>query len=114
MALILDSRGHTIAFAELEPGSDAMSLDLRQVRGKGHLLHYYFGRGGRMVRVALSEFLLDGSLQTSWLDSERTWTVRLADPRRRLHASSPAATGERPGRRAGSSLSGSPADSPLD
>jgi len=79
-ATIQDSDGNELARVEI--GSDnaaPRTLTFRRVHhGKGRLLHYYFGRGGRAVAVTAGEFTLRGTLATSWLGQERLWLVRLS------------------------------------
>jgi hypothetical protein len=52
----------------------------RVVAGQAVLLGYYFGKGKRNVQVSHGLVSLPGVLETTWLDDERQWRVRLVHP----------------------------------
>jgi hypothetical protein len=49
------------------------------VVGKGNLLGYYFGRGGRLVTIEAGDFRLRGRLRTRWMENERLWIVDIEE-----------------------------------
>jgi len=76
-AVIRDTAGRILAIATPQPGADPGTVLLRSVRGKGRLLGYYFGRGGRSIRIEYGLFTLPGTLSTRWLGNEREWAFHM-------------------------------------
>lgn|GEM_PF-1385273 len=74
---VLDEQGSFLAAAVMRPADGGRALLLSRVAGKGRLLSYYFGRGGRRVFIETGEFRLRGRLRTRWLENERLWIVDL-------------------------------------
>jgi hypothetical protein len=82
MITLLSDSGMELATGTFRSGRADRTLEFdRIVRGKGHLLHYFFGRGKRAVIVESGEFRLRGILATRWLGQERLWQVSLEEPR---------------------------------
>lgn len=78
MFTIRDGNGEELATALADTSASTGEMVIqRVVRGKGHLLHHYFGRSLRMVLVDSGESQLHGVLSTRWLGAERQWIVRL-------------------------------------
>ncbi len=83
MITLLSDSGRELAAGTVRPGHSGQTLELDHVvRGKGQLLHYFFGRGKRAVIVEAGDFRLRGTLATRWLGQERRWEVALERPRR--------------------------------
>ncbi len=74
---VLDEQGSFLATAVMRPADGGRALLLSRVVGKGRLLGYYFGRGGRKVLIETGDFRLRGRLRTRWLENERLWIVDL-------------------------------------
>ncbi|HEY5476603.1 MAG TPA: hypothetical protein VIK11_07785 [Tepidiformaceae bacterium] len=82
MITLLSDSGKELATGMLKAGRADRTLELdRVIRGKGQLLHYFFGRGRRAVLVEVGDFRLRGVLATRWIGSERLWQVALEVPR---------------------------------
>ena len=80
MVRILADDGHELAVATLrETERELLSIE-RVIRGKGRLLHYYFGEGRRMVHIESGAFILTGTIRTRWTGAERRWHIKLAGP----------------------------------
>lgn len=78
MFTIRDGNGQELATALADTSASTGEMVIqRVVRGKGHLLHHYFGRGLRAVLIDSGESQLHGVLSTRWLGAERQWIVRL-------------------------------------
>ncbi len=91
-ATISNGQGELLAEVELEDNTMYPRLSVRRVvAGKGRLLHHYFGNGQRDVVLSLDEFRFAARLSTSWVASERRWSVELT-PTDALVLLSPAAT----------------------
>ncbi len=80
MAAIHDEHGRVLASVTLAQSDGSMALDVDRVEsGKGQLLHYYFGRGGRRVWLEVGDIAMLGALSTRWnlAQNRRDWTVTL-------------------------------------
>lgn len=80
MTRILDLSGTVLAEAELRVADDGMTLIAVGLARANGLLHYYFGKGGRLVRVEHGGEMHDGRLATRWQSGKRLWLVRLERP----------------------------------
>lgn len=77
-AVIRDSSGQHIASVQLAANSGEETITIERVLdGKGTLLNYYFGRGGRRVTIESDSFQLAGTLKTNWAKNERKWRVEV-------------------------------------
>lgn len=76
---VFDGAGNYLASAVMRLADGGRALLLSRVVGKGNLLGYYFGRGGRVVSIEAGEFRLRGRLRTRWMENERLWIVDLED-----------------------------------
>lgn len=86
---VFDAAGNYLASALMRLADGGRALLLSRVVGKGNLLGYYFGRGGRQVTVEAGDFRLRGRLRTRWMENERLWIVDLEES-----ATTPAAANE--------------------
>ena len=80
MVRILGDDGNELAIATLRQTEHELLSIERVVRGKGSLLHYYFGEGRRIVHVESGNFILTGTIRTQWTGGERLWYIKLAVP----------------------------------
>lgn len=80
MAKIFDLAGVVLAEADLRIADDGLTLIAVGLSRANGLLHYYFGKGGRLVRVDHAGDTLDGRLATRWQSGKRLWLVRLERP----------------------------------
>jgi len=77
---VLDTDGTPLTSAvAASVGADG-AIILDEVDEPGTLVHYYFGRGERMVVMELPELTVEGTLETWWLGGERTWQIYLDHP----------------------------------
>ena len=77
-AVIRDASGQQMASVQLCPANDIHTISIERVlEGKGTLLNYYFGRGGRKVTLESDTFQLHGTLKTHWAKNERKWRLEL-------------------------------------
>lgn len=76
---VFDVTGNYLASAVMRLADGERALLLSRVVGKGNLLGYYFGRGGRYVSVEAGEFRFRGRLRTRWMENERLWIVDLEE-----------------------------------
>jgi len=77
-AVIRDTSGRAIASVTLSTGDNEQTIRVERVLdGKGTLLNYYFGRGGRRVTIESEMFQLTGILKTNWVKNERKWRVEV-------------------------------------
>ncbi|GBD23951.1 hypothetical protein HRbin29_01624 [bacterium HR29] len=76
---VFDAAGNYLASAVMRLADGGGALLLSRVVGKGNLLGYYFGRGGRLVTIEAGDFRLRGRLRTRWMENERLWIVDLEE-----------------------------------
>ena len=84
---VLDTDGTALTWAVAGVKSAEGTVLLEEVDAPGVLIQYYFLRGERTVLVelpALPELTVEGTLETWWRDSERTWQVWVDRPLAKL------------------------------
>ena len=81
---LLDADGTPLTTATTRTEDDDGAVVLDEVRDPGVLLNYYFGRGERLVIMELSNQtaveMIEGTLETWWIASERVWQVYVDRP----------------------------------
>lgn len=84
---VLDTDGTPLTWAVAGVTGEDGAVILDEVDEPGVLIAYYFGRGERLVLVELPEMpeqTVEGTLETWWCGSARTWQVYVDRPLVRL------------------------------
>ena len=80
--VLLDHDGRMLSEADiLEQDADG-SVSLGEVARPNALLDYYFGKSARRLMVDLGDLVVDGWLETRWVDGKRSWWVEPSDDSR--------------------------------
>ena len=75
LAAIFAEDGTPLAEASLT-WLDSRTIEIRAIRvGKGRLMHYFFHRGSRSVRLKDAGCDVTGALRTHWAGHERRWEL---------------------------------------
>jgi len=81
---LLDADGTPLTIATTRAEGDDGSVPLEEVEDPSVLMHYYFGRGQRLVVMELSRqapvLMIEGTLETWWIGGERVWQVYVDRP----------------------------------
>jgi hypothetical protein len=81
---VLDADGTPLTFAMTRAEEDDGAVTLAEVEDPGVLMDYFFGRGERLVVMELPNLnpvlMIEGTLETWWVASERVWQVYVDRP----------------------------------
>jgi hypothetical protein len=81
---VLDADGTPLTIAMTRAESADGAVTLAEIEDPGVLMDYYFGRGERLVVMELPDLtpalLVEGTLETWWIASERVWQVYVDRP----------------------------------
>lgn len=80
---VLDTDGTPLTWARAGATGDDGAVTFDEVGEPGVLIRYYFGRGERLVLVELPdvpEQTVEGTLETWWRGTMRTWQVYVDRP----------------------------------
>ena len=76
---LLDHDGRMLSEADVVEQTADGSVSLGEVARPNALLDYYFGKSARRLMVDLGDLVVDGWLETSWVDGTRVWWVEPSD-----------------------------------
>jgi len=81
---VLDADGTPLTIAMTCANEDDGAVALADIDDPAVLMHYYFGRGERLVVMELPNLspvmMIEGTLETWWVGGERVWQVYIDRP----------------------------------